>query len=1266
MPDLDNQLLLPLGPVRNSELFSNYWLTHRLELEPEWQEMIPRVERVLERLSALWSEQRSRVEKYGKEAPLEQAFIQPVLEALGWKIYYQAHIQGRKPDYALFASDEAYDEALSHGHAAESFWEAASVVADAKAWHVPLDKPSRVDGRKEYPPEQIEWYLSRTGVEWGILTNGHLWRLIPRVVPSGKPRFQTYLEIDLPALLEETATRQSRDFHGGHIREFLFFFLLFSPSAFISEAQRTPLIERAVNGSSEYALGVSEDLKGRVFDALKLSITGFLATPGNGLSADTDLGLCRENSFVLLYRLLFIMYAEDRGLLPYRINSTYTKNRSLGLFRDEVGRTLDRKGPEGFTTTSTALWRSLSELCDLVDVGNARYGVPAYNGGLFSPEQHPFLIEKSLSDRHLSQIIDTLSRSIDPLHKDAGLFRVDYRDLAIRQLGSVYEGLLEMQPCYATTELAIIKSISTTTVSERFHSLSEPYPPGFRDTGERIAPHTIYLSTDKGERRSSGSYYTPDHIVDHIVSSTLGALCKRVEDEITLEIGHLQQEFNNTVGREQEDIGRSLMRLQGSFGERVLALKVIDPSMGSGHFLVRACQYLAEEIATSPYTAIVELDQSEESTLVYWKRRVAEECLFGVDINPLAVELAKLALWLETVANDRPLAFLDSQLRCGNSLVGATLSRLDRLPNGHALFSGRVDKEFAQKKDELVEVLHNLREVQSRDVASIKLKERFLKQYESRSNGFVLLADIWCGDFFRAKDRFTDSDYDEWIKSINHPKQLGSLKERHADLLRESAAARPFHWELEFPEVFFAVPGGRGEGFDAVIGNPPYDVIASKEAGEDLEPLKRFLQFQEEFEPSFVGKNNLYKLFVCKAVNILRDNGLLGFIVPMALLGDQNALGLRQLVLRQGAFTQVHAFPQKDDPHKRVFRDAKLSTVVFGMLKTTDPSVRAMQFRSTRHPGKWFEPDAPSLLIATEDIPKYDPANMTVVSCSQEDWNLAVRLMKQDGFRRLGELCTQYQGEVNETTDKKFLSETAADGTEVLRGASVCLYAIREASQGVAKYINRSDFLKGKGKDGKAWHTENTRIGFQRSAPQNNFRRIIAAPIPVGEFCFDTISYVPASSSKLAPELLLALLNSELLEWYFRLGSSNSKLNEYQFDNLPCPDFASVTTEESTEVIQSFEVLLQKEDCGAIQELVARRCFAGSVPKSTLAVVLGRVAQSICNIEKERGHVSKQARSKLDPRAQHFQLLIDEVLFMSAGFSPSEVAGIRSRMKSLA
>lgn len=367
-----------------------------------------------------------------------------------------------------------------------------------------------------------------------------------------------------------------------------------------------------------------------------------------------------------------------------------------------------------------------------------------------------------------------------------------------------------------------------------------------------------------------------------------------------------------------------------------------------------------------------------------------------------------------------------------------------------------------------------------------------------------------------------------------------------------------------------------------------------------------------------------------------------------------------------GAFTQVHAFPQKDDPHRRVFRDAKLSTVVFGMLKTADPTQKVKAFRSTRHPGKEFESEAPSLLIATADLPSYDPSNVTIVSCSQTDWDLAVRLMKQGHFRRLGELCTQYQGEVNETTDKRFLSDTVGDGQEVLRGASVCLYAIREASQGVSKFIVQSEFLNGKAKDGKSWHFQETRVGFQRSAPQNNFRRIIAAPIPKGEFCFDTISYIPASASQLSPELLLGLLNSQLLEWYFRLGSSNSKLNEYQFDNLPCPLFTTNVSPETLVLLQELEVLITAKDLDAINRMVRTRLFPSSSTEAVSSALMTRLVKHIIEVEEARGHVTKQNRSRLAIESQAYQSLVNDLLFAAAGFTRDEVSGIESRMKSLA
>lgn len=163
---------------------------------------------------------------------------------------------------------------------------------------------------------------------------------------------------------------------------------------------------------------------------------------------------------------------------------------------------------------------------------------------------------------------------------------------------------------------------------------------------------------------------------------------------------------------------------------------------------------------------------------------------------------------------------------------------------------------------------------------------------------------------------------------------------------------------------------------------------------------------------------------------------------------------------------------------------------------------------------------------------------------------------------------------MNEKTDKDFLSRSPDDGQEVLRGASICLYKVRQASQGETFYIKREAFLAASSQGTKAWHSQETRIGFQRSAPQNTFRRLIAAPLKSDEFCFDTVSYVSASSSKLPPDLILALMNSQLLEWYFRLGTSNSKANEYQFNNLPCPVFGTTRAKHGTSIL----MVLQKAE----------------------------------------------------------------------------------------
>ena len=653
----------------------------------------------MDRLLSLWGEEKNRVERYDDEAGLEEKFIQPVFKALGWHLKYQTYLKRREPDYALFLTDDDLTAAVSAGRTSPEFWEHAVAVADAKAWHVSLDRPTRDGGTREYPPEQIEWYLNHSLRNFGILTNGRLWRLVPRVLGPAKPRFQTYLEVDLQALLESLTPASGQlklGPSGPEFDDFLRFYLLFSPVGLGTTADRKPLIQRAVEGSSEYSIGVGEELRDRVFEALRLCVEGFLRHDENALDPRQDLRACQEHSLIFLYRLLFIMYAEDRGLLPYRRNQTYTNNRSLARHRDDVAMRLDqvRRGllSTDYPREETALWNDLQDLFDLIDRGHRRYGVHAYNGGLFDLEADSFLATRKLPDWYLARVLDQLGRARQPGRADSGLFRVDYRDLAIQQLGSVYEGLLELHPRFAHCDMRVVRARRTAPKPDLIQPADAPIPKGYESTSCLYEAGTIYLATDKGERRRTGSYYTPDHIVDHVVQKTLGAQCKAVSDRLQHEITSLEECLKTESLEERPRLEGKLQELRGAFDDRVLALKILDPAMGSGHFLIRACQYLAEEIATNPYTSDPDAEDldGDESTITFWKRRVAENCLHGVDVNPMAVELAKLALWLETVAADSPLTFLDHHLQCGDSLLGATLDRLNSLPGDEGLLKGII------------------------------------------------------------------------------------------------------------------------------------------------------------------------------------------------------------------------------------------------------------------------------------------------------------------------------------------------------------------------------------------------------------------------------------------------------------------------------------------------------------------------------------------------------------------------------------------------
>ncbi len=650
---MPEQLLLTAKAHDNHYLFSDYYLDNRVGERPEWRDADVRSD--YEALVELWQQRKSAL-LHANESQTEADWIRPILRMLGHHFAVQVSIQAqggsKTPDYVFCPDEVTRVRVQAHdAPAGEADLAGALAVGDAKAWDRPLDRTLKQGGVKtlhEHPGLQIDFYIRHSGLTWGILTNGRLWRLYHK---DSSKRLDVFYEIDLPALLDADAGDPDR------LEDFKYFWLFFRRQAFVpgSHAPGHPAwLDLVLTESQVYEQGVSEGLKGQVYDALQALAQGFVDYAPNGLSIDAEtIAAIHDNGLILLYRLLFILYAEDRDLLPIASNEAYRESYSLHALKQRIARDIDNGQPA--MPGMSNLWQRLLELWRVIDTGYDALGVPAYNGGLFKAGNYPFLEHYRVGDSHLRIAIDLLTRIRDP--KTGKTEFIDYRDLEIRHLGSVYEGLLEYNLRVADEPL----------VAERVKG-GEVFRPA---DGKKPDVRTgeVYLVTDKGERKATGSYYTPDYIVQYIVEHTVGPVLAEAAAPYLDDEGGV----SDAAGLEKA----------------ILAINVLDPAMGSGHFLVAATDFIARFMverglvvaasAASGDTNGAEApttNETDEGELAYWRRRVAQACIYGVDLGPLAVELAKLSLWLATVSKDKPLSFLDHHLRCGNSLIGARVADL--------------------------------------------------------------------------------------------------------------------------------------------------------------------------------------------------------------------------------------------------------------------------------------------------------------------------------------------------------------------------------------------------------------------------------------------------------------------------------------------------------------------------------------------------------------------------------------------------------------
>nr|WP_239685482.1 TaqI-like C-terminal specificity domain-containing protein [Halolamina pelagica] len=487
----------------------------------------------------------------------------------------------------------------------------------------------------------------------------------------------------------------------------------------------------------------------------------------------------------------------------------------------------------------------------------------AYNGGLFDRDQHEFLAENEVSDRYIAEVIYRLGTTETV---DGSFALADYADLDTRHLGTIYEGLLEHEFRIAPEEYAAVAADGgqvwkpATAVS-------------VADAVETVEQGELYVVNDEGERKATGAYYTPDYVVSYIVEETVDPLIEELEADL-----------------DERGLERGTQEYVVAFWNGVTDLRVLDPAMGSGHFLTSATEYLA----SATMERVRELETATLFDEQQIRREISRECIYGVDLNGMAVELAKLSMWLETLATDQPLAFLDHHLKAGNSLVGSDISEVlgTDEPSGteQATLFDDFSRTRRQALEHVMELVEDLLAIENRTVDDAKRMEDLYEEIREDDlyERLFGMANVHTAERFDLD--VPEGAYKQMANAIDDEAAWTAIEDDEDWYTTAQAMAEEeqfFHWELEYPEVFFSADGERAEGagFDAVIGNPPYVRM------EKIKHLKPYLSSEYRVHAS---RMDLYGYFVEQSLDL--TNGQYAIIVSNKWMRSQYGENLREIL----------------------------------------------------------------------------------------------------------------------------------------------------------------------------------------------------------------------------------------------------------------------------------------------------------------------------------------------------------------------------------
>lgn len=785
-----------------------------------------------------------------------------------------------------------------------------------------LDEPVKIDGWAASPAERMVELCRATGVRLGLVTNGERWMFVDAPVGAVTSFASWYANL----WSQEPMTLQA------------FVNLLGVRRFFVDRSEQLPaLLDESLKLQDDVTDALGEQVR-RAVEVLVQSLDRANVDRDYKLLEGVEPAELYEAALTVMMRIVFLLSAEERGLLlmgDERYEANYAISTLRMQLRGDAEEILERR------------WDAWSRL---LAVFRAVYGgiehetlrLPALGGSLFDPDRYPFL-EGRLKDSHWkadpAAPLPIDNRTVLLLLDAVQLFQgrtLSYRALDVEQIGYVYEGLLERtvirakevtldldatknakKPWVTLDELEAAARKSSEAVEELLKERTGSSKSrvtndlerkvedadadklltachGDQALRDRVKPYFHFLRIDRWDyplvypvgtfmvttgtdRRETGTHYTPKSLTEAIVKETL---------EPVAYVGPAE-------GKPRDE-----WKLKSP--AELLDLKICDPAMGSGAFLVQVCRWLserlveawgqseeagnsvtAEGVVVAKRNGYEPLRNDPEERLLTARRLIAERCLYGVDVNPLAVELAKLSIWLVTLAKGRPFGFLDHNLRSGDSLLGIhdldQLRYLDMKPgkkSSKKLFATNIDEAI----NTAIELRTKLRGQPIRDIRDVELMASLDEEARSKLTLPQLVADALVGDALAAGGKNLDNTAlsihaGEAIagrEGAANSLKLHALKALGTDLPAGKTVRRPFHWPLEFAEVF----SRNNPGFDAMVGNPPF--MGNKFWKERLG--ETFTSIAHQIVGAPPGKVDLCLLFHRRSADLLRNDGAYGLL----------------------------------------------------------------------------------------------------------------------------------------------------------------------------------------------------------------------------------------------------------------------------------------------------------------------------------------------------------------------------------------------------